>query len=271
MPGLSAPGQPPGGAGGLPDLRLGGLFRRLTGPTRQGALRGDRPSARPPPGAGIAAVVLRPPASGLTPAGRWPHLRLHAQPCLLHLPFLNLGASMKAQTAAAAYDGVRPFPGSAAAARIGGPSLQTAVTGLIVTVPFAGLAAAVWLLPGTWPRARRPAAGGRFLHRARAGSHRRFPPPHHAPQLHRPPVAADHAGDRRINGIPGRRDRLGSQSTAATTPSPTAPVTRTPPTGTAPASPASSADWPTPTSAGCSATTPPPPPATPPTCSPTRR
>jgi hypothetical protein len=78
-PACRGPGRPLGGTSGLPDLRLGGLFRRLTEPARQGALRGDRPPARPPSGAGIAvAMVLRPPASGLTrlvaarPAGFMP-------------------------------------------------------------------------------------------------------------------------------------------------------------------------------------------------------
>src|SRR5579859_7402856 len=67
MPGLPGPGRPLDGTAGLPDLRLGGVFRRLTEPARQGALRGDRPPARPPSGAGIAvAMVLRPPASRLT-------------------------------------------------------------------------------------------------------------------------------------------------------------------------------------------------------------
>ena len=54
----------------LPDLRLGGLLRRLTGPARQGALRGNRPSAGGRPGAGTTMeMVLRPPASRLTPGG----------------------------------------------------------------------------------------------------------------------------------------------------------------------------------------------------------
>src|SRR6476646_8526747 len=79
MPGLPGPGRPLDGPPGLPDLRLGGLFRRLTEPARQGTLRGNRPPARPPSGAGTAvAVVLRPSASGLTrlaaapPAGLMP-------------------------------------------------------------------------------------------------------------------------------------------------------------------------------------------------------
>jgi stearoyl-CoA desaturase (Delta-9 desaturase) len=55
---------------------------------------------------------------------------------------------MTDQTAAAMYDGAGPFPGSAAAGRTGGPSLQAVVTGLIVGLPFAGVAVAVWLLWG---------------------------------------------------------------------------------------------------------------------------
>jgi stearoyl-CoA desaturase (Delta-9 desaturase) len=52
------------------------------------------------------------------------------------------------QRAAAVYDGAAPFPGGAAAAWTGGRRLQVVATGLIVTLPFAGLAAAVWLLWG---------------------------------------------------------------------------------------------------------------------------
>jgi stearoyl-CoA desaturase (delta-9 desaturase) len=54
---------------------------------------------------------------------------------------------MANHTAAAAYDGAAPFPDSPAAAQTGG-RLQVVVTGLIVGLPFAGLAAAVWLLWG---------------------------------------------------------------------------------------------------------------------------
>jgi stearoyl-CoA desaturase (delta-9 desaturase) len=55
---------------------------------------------------------------------------------------------MEAQRAAAVYDGAGPFPGSAAEAWTGRRRLQVVATGLIVTLPFAGLAAAVWLLWG---------------------------------------------------------------------------------------------------------------------------
>ena len=55
---------------------------------------------------------------------------------------------MRDQRAAAVYDGAAPFPGGAATAWTGGRRLQVVATGLIVTLPFAGLAAAVWLLWG---------------------------------------------------------------------------------------------------------------------------
>jgi fatty-acid desaturase len=55
---------------------------------------------------------------------------------------------MEAQRAAAVYDGAGPFPGSAAEAWTGRRRLQVVATGLIVTLPSAGLAAAVWLLWG---------------------------------------------------------------------------------------------------------------------------
>jgi hypothetical protein len=52
---------------GFRNIQAAAAGDRLTEPARQGALRGDRPPARPPSGAGIAvAVVLRPPASRLT-------------------------------------------------------------------------------------------------------------------------------------------------------------------------------------------------------------
>ncbi|MCW2915198.1 MAG: acyl-CoA desaturase [Actinomycetia bacterium] len=53
------------------------------------------------------------------------------------------------QTAAAArYDGVEPFPSIVAGSWTGARRLQVVLTGLIVTVPFAGLAIAVWMLWG---------------------------------------------------------------------------------------------------------------------------
>src|ERR1051326_5430102 len=130
MPGLPGPGRPLDGTPGLPDLRLGGVFRRLTEPARQGALRGDRPPARPPSGAGIAvAMVLCPPASRLTrqaPAS--------AASFMPSLPLIRLveplGANMANHAAAAVYDGAAPFPASAAAARTEGRRLQVGVTGV---------------------------------------------------------------------------------------------------------------------------------------------
>jgi stearoyl-CoA desaturase (Delta-9 desaturase) len=47
------------------------------------------------------------------------------------------------------YDGVGPFPRTGAAARTPGEGMRLALTALIVVVPFAALAAAVWLGWGT--------------------------------------------------------------------------------------------------------------------------
>lgn len=55
---------------------------------------------------------------------------------------------MRDQEVRAGYDGTGPFPGSVAAAPTGKRRLQAVVTGLIVIVPFAGLAVAVVMLWG---------------------------------------------------------------------------------------------------------------------------
>src|SRR5579859_6783821 len=121
MPGLPGPGRPLDGTAGLPDLRLGGVFRRLTEPARQGALRGDRPPARPPSGARTAVeMVLRPPASRLT--------RLAAARAAGFSRILPaLGVSMKDQRAAPVYDGAVPFPANASALSGSSRTLQVVV------------------------------------------------------------------------------------------------------------------------------------------------
>ena len=51
---------------GVPDLRLGGLFRRFAGRSRQGPLPGDRPSGGRHSGAQVdLALVLSAPADGM--------------------------------------------------------------------------------------------------------------------------------------------------------------------------------------------------------------
>ena len=67
---LSSPRRQVDRAAAVPVLRLGRVFRRLTEPARQSPLRGDRPPGRRPAAARLTpAVVLRPSARGLNPAG----------------------------------------------------------------------------------------------------------------------------------------------------------------------------------------------------------
>jgi stearoyl-CoA desaturase (Delta-9 desaturase) len=63
------------------------------------------------------------------------------------------GIAQKGTTAmtdqlAARYEGTEPFPDGGAAPRTVASAVQVAVTLVIVTVPFAGLGAAVWLAWG---------------------------------------------------------------------------------------------------------------------------
>src|SRR5512140_3528881 len=159
--------------------------------------------------------------------------------------------TMPARLAAGEYDGRTPFAVSGRTPGTVQGWTQVGVTIAFVVVPFAGLAAAVWLAWGHGLNLADVLLALAFYVITGLGVTVGF----HRLLTHRS-----------FTAVPALRVALaiaGSMTTAATTPPTAGPVARIPPTGTAAAWPGSSAAARTPTRAGCCATTRPRPRGTP--------